>query len=195
MKIKIEVFSQYLFDENCKRLGLNDNNVDEVKDTAFISIIGTRECLEYYLDEGKTKHYFNDNHHNVLNLDFDDISTDVNYEGHIFKTMRMEQAEKAIDFIERMIEEGKTKFYIHCRAGMSRSRAFAEFISRVVEDNPDIEIDYEERKDYTTVLNHGVLRRLVHAHWKKHKIMCYSNDENYENELVNVPIKEIRLQH
>lgn len=188
--IKIEVFSQYLFDENCKSLGLNDNNVDEVKDTAFISIIGTKECLEYYLDEGNTKHYFNDNHNNVLNLDFDDTSTDVKYNGHIFKTMRMEQAEKAVDFIEKMIDEGKTKFFIHCRAGYSRSRAFAEFICRYCDDN-NIEIDYDERKDYTTVLNHGVLRRLIHAYWKKNKINCYSDSKDYEDELINIPIREI----
>jgi hypothetical protein len=86
--MKIEVLSQYLFDEKMKELKLNDENVENTN-MAFISIIGTPECLTYYLDEGKTKHYFKD-HPNVLNLDFDDIGDDVMYNGHHFKTMRME---------------------------------------------------------------------------------------------------------
>lgn len=43
MKIKIEVFSHYLFDEHCKKDGLNDKNVENEKDKAFIDIIGTEE--------------------------------------------------------------------------------------------------------------------------------------------------------
>lgn len=191
MKIKIEVLSQYLFDKKMENLGLNDNNVDDLKDSAFISIIGTKECLEYYLDELDTKHYFNDTHHNVLNLDFDDCDTDIDYKGHIFKTMRIEQAEKSVDFIERMISEGKVHFYIHCRAGMSRSRAFGEFISRLINENTDLELDYEERMHYTTVLNHNVLRDLNHAYWKKHKIRNYANNEEYEDDLINIPIIKV----
>ena len=78
-KGKIVVLSHYLFDEKMRECGLNNQNVDNLKDTAFISIIGTKECLEYYLDEGETKHFFMNNHENVLNLDFDDISTDVDF--------------------------------------------------------------------------------------------------------------------
>ena len=132
--MKIEVLSHYLFDEEMKRMRLNDENVEETN-MAFISIIGTPECLKYYLDEGKTKHYFNEGHENVLNLDFDDISTDVKYNGHVFRTMAMEQAEEAVDFIERMVEKGVEKIYIHCRAGYSRSRAFGEFIYRYCIEN------------------------------------------------------------
>ena len=190
-KSKIVVLSHYLFDEKMRECGLNNQNVDNLKDTAFISIIGTKECLEYYLDEGETKHFFMNNHENVLNLDFDDISTDVDYDGHIFKTMRMEQAEKAVEFIENMVNQGRTTFYIHCRAGMSRSRAFAEFIYRTFGE--DFDIEYEDRNDYTTLLNQGVLRRLNHAYWKKHKINCYANGEDYEDELVHPEIRVIDL--
>lgn len=49
-KGKIVVLSHYLFDEKMREWGLNNQNVDNLKDTAFISIIGTKECLEYYLD-------------------------------------------------------------------------------------------------------------------------------------------------
>jgi len=189
-KGKIVVLSQYLFDEQMRDWGLNSQNVENVKDTAFISIIGTKECLEYYLDEGDTKHYFMNNNKNVLNLDFDDTSTDVNYDGHIFKAMSMKQAEQAVDFIEDMVNDGRTTFCIHCRAGMSRSRAFAEFIYRYCQEH-NVDIEYEDRNDYTTILNQGVLRRLNHAYWKKHKMECYANGEDYDDDLVHPEIRKI----
>lgn len=188
--MKIEVLSHYLFDENMKKIGLNDENVENTN-MAFISIIGTQECLKYYLDEGNTKHYFKD-HTNVLNLDFDDISTNVNYNGHIFKTLNMEQAEKTIDFIEQMIEKNVDEMKIHCRAGYSRSRAIAEWVYRYCKEN-DIGVEYEDRNDYTTMLNQGVLRRLNHAYWKKHNMNMYANGEDYEDDLKNPPMREVNL--
>ena len=190
--IKIEVLSHYLFDEKMRELNLNDENVEN-SNMAFISIIGTPECLTYYLDEGKTKHYFKD-HPNVLNLDFDDIEDDVMYNGHHFKTMRMEDAEKAIGFIETNIRNGVTKFYIHCRAGYSRSRAFGEFIYRYCLEN-DIEVEYDDRNDYTTMLNSGVLRRLNHAYWKKHNLRQYEDgNTEYPRDLVDIQIREINRE-
>lgn len=188
--MKLKVLSHYLFDEDMKEMNLSDNNVEDVN-MAFISIIGTEECLKYYLDESNTRHYFKD-HPNVLNLDFDDISTDVNYDGHIFRTMSMEQAEKTVDFIEKIIRGGVECIEGHCRAGMSRSRAIFEFIYRLCNDK-GIEVEYEDRNDYTTILNQGVLRRLNHAYWKKHKINCYANGEDYEDELVHPEIRVIDL--
>ena len=189
MNIKIEVFSHYLFEEHCKQDGLNDGNVEQEKNKAFIDIIGTPECLIYYLDEGNTKHFF-ENHKNVLNLEFDDISTDVVYNGHIFKTMTMGQAEQAVDFIEEMVKNGVNYFRICCRAGMSRSRAFAEWIYRYCQGN-DIDVVYEDRNDYTTMLNQGVLLRLNHAYWKKYKMNGYANGEDYDEELKTPQIREI----
>lgn len=189
--VKITVLSQYLFDEEMKNMKLDDSNVDNATNMAFISIIGTRECLEYYLDEGNTKHYFSDRHENVLNLDFDDISTDVLYNGHLFKTMAIEQAEQTVDFIEKMLDNTNIQFYIHCRAGYSRSRAVGEFIYRYCMEN-DIEVEYADRNDYTTFVNQGVLRRLSHAYWKKHKLEEYSEEgKEYPDDLVNIPIIEI----
>ena len=95
--MKIEVLSHYLFDEKMRDMNLDDSNIENTN-IACISIIGTEECLKYYLDEVDTKHYFK-NHPNVLNLDFDDISTDVEYDGHIFRAMTMEQAENTVDSI------------------------------------------------------------------------------------------------
>ena len=99
---KVIVLSHYLFDRKMMELGLNDENVDK-SNMAFISIIGTPECLNYYLDEGDTKHYFIDQD-NVLNLEFDDIGDDVMYNGHHFKTINMNQAEQVVDFIEKELK-------------------------------------------------------------------------------------------
>lgn len=190
--MKVTVLSHYLFDRKMMEMGLNDDNVEK-SNMAFISIIGTLECLEYYLEEGDTKHYFGD-HPNVLNLEFDDIGDDVMYNGHHFKTMRMEQAEKAVDFIEKAIKNKVEHIYIHCRAGMSRSRAFGEFIYRYCKEH-DIELDYEDRDDYTTVLNHGVLRRLEHAYFKKYRLRFYEEeDKNYPDDLVNPPVRVINRE-
>ena len=191
-KIKLEVLSHYLFEEHCKKDGLNDKNVENEKDKAFIDIIGTEECRKYYLNENM-KHYFNE-HTNVINFDFDDIETDVMYNGHHFKTMRIEDAEKAIQFIETMINNGVTYFRICCRAGFSRSRAFGEFIYRYCLEN-GIEVEYEDRNDYTTMLNSGVLRRLNHAYWKKHNLRFYENgNTEYPKDLVDIPIREINRE-
>ena len=118
--MKIEVLSHYLFEEKCKEDGLNDENVEDKKGKAFIDIIGTEECRRYYLME-EMQHYFN-NFSNVLNLEFDDLSQDVEYDGHIFKAMTMEQAEKTVDFIENMIIlPGKKR--PHRRFAFSRNTA------------------------------------------------------------------------
>jgi protein-tyrosine phosphatase len=115
-KKRIEVLSQNLFDEKMKELGLDDNNVEDTN-LAFVSIIGTPDCLKYYLDEEDTKHYFKD-HPNVINLDFDDITYDeIDWKGHKIKGLSMEQAQKLFEFIENNKDKD---FYIHCRAGMSR---------------------------------------------------------------------------
>lgn len=182
--MKLKVLSHYLFDRDMEKMGLNDENVEN-SNMAFISIIGTKECLIYYLDEGKTKHFFK-NHKNVLNLDFDDIDSDVIYNGHHFKSMTMEQAEMTVDFIEEVVNKGVDEIICHCRAGMSRSRAMAEFIYRYCIEH-DIDVEYEDRNDYTTMLNSGVLRRLNHAYWKKHKLKMYEEDADYPNDLVDIP--------
>ena len=189
MRIKLEVLSHYLFDEKMKEMNLNDENVESTN-MAFISIIGTPECLKYYLDEEKTKHYFKD-HSNVLNLDFDDIEDDVMYNGHHFKTMTMEQAEKSVDFIEEMINNGVDEIKIHCRAGYSRSRAVGEFIYRYCMEN-GVDVVYEDRNEYTTMLNYGVLNRLNHAYWKKHHMNKYEdNSAEYPKYLTNPDVEVI----
>ena len=156
--IRLEVYSHRNFDEIVKRMGLNDNNVEDKKDTAFISIIGTDECIKTYLKEDGTKHYFNVNHSNVLNLEFDDLEEDMMWKGHQFKTITQEQIGETLSFIDSCIKNGVTRIILHCRAGISRSRAIAEAIAQIYEN--EHEIDYSERNEYIPVLNQGVLRKI-----------------------------------
>lgn len=191
MELKIEVLSHYLFEEKCKEDGLNDENVEDKKGKAFIDIIGTEECRKYYLME-EMQHYFN-NFSNVLNLEFDDLSQDVEYNGHIFKAMTMEQAEKTVDFIEKMINDGVIYFRICCRAGYSRSRAIGEFIYRYCVEH-HIEVEYTDRNDYSTFLNQGVLRRLNNAYWKKHKENGYDEEgRGYPEDLLDHTPRHIEV--
>jgi len=189
--MKIEVLSHYLFDEKMRDMNFDDSNIESAN-IACISIIGTEKCLKYYLNEENTKHYFK-NHPNVLNLDFDDISTDVEYDGHIFRTMTMEQAESAVDFIEKVIESWPDTIYVHCRAGYSRSRAVAEFIYRYCVEH-HIEVEYADRNDYSTFLNQGVLRRLNNAYWKKHKENGYDEEgKGYPEDLLDHTPRHIEV--
>jgi protein-tyrosine phosphatase len=97
----------------------------------------------------------------------------------------MEQAEKTVDFIDKILDKGVDVIEGHCRAGMSRSRAIFEFVYRLCMEK-DIDVDYADRNDYTTMLNQGVLRRLEHAYKKKHKLDMYENEEvNYPEDLIN----------
>ena len=156
----IDVLPQRVFDEQCEEMKLNDDNIENITDIAFISIIGTPECLKYYLDESGTKHWFNKNHDNVLNLDFDDISVDeIEWEGHIFKGMSMEQAQQLFDFIENNIDKS---FKIHCRAGFSRSQGVGAFINDF----------YKGQFESDTLLPHpnkDVYRKLSRCYYKKYR--------------------------
>ena len=86
---------------------LNDNNWDDNNlpdNVAFISICDTEKINDESNYTYET-HLLSDNHDNVINLDFDDIGDDIEYDGHTFKTMTMKQAERAVDFIEDMISK------------------------------------------------------------------------------------------
>jgi predicted protein tyrosine phosphatase len=131
------VFNHKNFDAYCEQEGYNDNNVETFNDLAFISICGSLE------DDGT--HYFKENHSNVLNVRFDDVTDDLVIGGvTLYKTITYEQAKVIFDFIEENIER---TFIIHCLAGISRSQAVAKFIlnnyemysyGRVNKDNPPI---------------------------------------------------------
>lgn len=165
-KTDIIVLSHFDFDRYCKDHKLNDSNVEKESDFAFISIIGTPEVLEYYLQEPQTYHWFKKNHQNVLNLEFDDVSEDrqFEYKNRYDKSMKLHayamtegQAEQCIKFIEDNL--GKT-FIIHCRAGMSRSVGVGRFIIDYYEQYNDCKgKEYVDRM-YPNVGVTSVLKRI-----------------------------------
>jgi len=164
---KVLVLSHTDFDELMMNRGVNDSNVEALDDEAFISIIGTKECLKYYLDEEETKHYFSDGHPNVLNLDFDDIGRDITWHGHEFKAFTEEQADMVIDFIEANIDKS---FTIHCRAGLSRSQAVAHAIKELYNDYYN-----EDNTDFSSLLrdhaNKDVLAKIKRQFYKKYDFL------------------------
>lgn len=135
----IKVYSHLDFDEKMYRLGIDTFNVEEESDKAFISIIGTPQCIEHYL-HSKDTHWFKNNCYNVLNLEFDDIDEESkDWKGQTFYGITEEQAKQCVEFIEQ--NKGKN-FYIHCRAGRSRSAG----ICRYILDMYGKEYGYDETK-------------------------------------------------
>lgn len=133
-RLTVKAYSHYDFDKMCERNGWTDSNVEALNNIAIISIICSKECQKYYLDEIE-KHWFNSNHSNVLNIEFDDLNENVEYHGHIFRAMTDMQVQEIFAFIEQNI--GKN-FIIHCRAGQSRSVGICSFIGQMYQDKYDI---------------------------------------------------------
>ena len=170
---EVYVFNHADFDAYCIDNGINDRNVEEFKDQAFISIIGTPEILEYYLKEPNTNHWFDRNHPNVLNLEFDDVSNDrvFDYKDnrgqlmslHAF-TMNQKQAKECVDFIENNL--GKN-FRIHCLAGKSRSQAIGRFLLDCYEEYKDAK---ENPNNPCVTFNPGILATLKREFYKRNKM-------------------------
>lgn len=154
---KVEAFSHYLFDKMCENKKINDFNVGCIQDKAFISIVGTKDVQEYYLEE-KEYHWFKHKHSNVLNLEFDDVDEDKEWDGHVAMAITDEQAEEIVNFIEENL--GKN-FLIHCRAGMSRSQAIKHFIVSNYEEYKDVPLDT------CSTPNVCVLRKLNAVLWNR----------------------------
>jgi hypothetical protein len=105
--------------------------------------------------------------------------------------MNLEEAEKTVDFIEKMIESGVDVIEGHCKAGFSRSRAIFEFIYRYCKEH-GVDVEYADRDNYTTIFNQGVMNRLNHAYWKKHRLMRYEEEDlEYPDYLVNPNVRII----
>lgn len=113
-------------------------------DSAVISICSTEDCIRGYivanLIDVDDKHWFAKSTDNILNLDFDDIIQDeVKSNGYTFRCISEEQAKVLHDFIHKHANAGHD-FYIHCRAGKSRSQAVGRYIRETF-------AGYEERKE------------------------------------------------
>ena len=142
MERYLNVYSILDFYDVMEKLQISNDNIDNHKDIAIISICSNnKELLGSY--KGKLVyeyHYFKENHDNVINLDFDDISdyTEISY-GNKLYGLTDNDAKLLEEFISKNI--GKD-FYIHCTAGLSRSQGVARFI---LDMYPDME--YKTRKD------------------------------------------------
>lgn len=171
--LQIVVYNHKNFDTFCSHNAITDDNVETIfNNCAFISIIGTKNCLECYLNEKSTKHWFKENHSNVLNLEFDDIDEDIKVNGILYKALSAKQSLQLYEFIENNL--GKT-FFVHCRAGKSRSQAVAKFINELVDKYVIIH--------KANTVNSGVMKRL-------HIIRTFISDNNHDA-LIDLLVKEM----
>jgi len=119
----VRVLSKGHFDTLLPRMRIDNSNVEEHVDKAFISITdGDREDA----------HYFDKDYSNVLNLEFDDATDEENERRRKFGQIEYilftkEQGEKILEFIEQ--NKHVETFYVHCLAGVSRSGAVGLFIN------------------------------------------------------------------
>jgi len=114
---KIYVMPKVQFHDTLTKNNIDDENVDEFIKIAFISINDSDG--EYYHQP-----LFHRNHHNVLNLWFDDVEHDLEISPTnkgVNSAFSKEQATKVIEFLESN-KNAKTVL-IHCAAGISRSGA------------------------------------------------------------------------
>ena len=116
--------AQYDFDDLMESLG----DTEPPEGICVISIIGTPSVLKDYLEEPDTVHFFPTGTPRVLNLEFDDITTDrITRNGITAVGITNEQASQIVHFLEWAISEN-LGFMIHCRAGRSRSQAIVRYV-------------------------------------------------------------------
>lgn len=120
------------FERICELENWNDNNPP--KTWAVISICCNRDVAKYVLPDDDN-HWFSEEHDNVLNVNFDDITEDrrtfdlVDYGGEGTMTAYGITPETA-DRIVRYIDNHRNmSFLVHCRAGKSRSQAVTRYIA------------------------------------------------------------------
>ena len=119
--MKVRVLSKNLFDSILERMRIDNSNVEEHVDKAFISI-----------NSSDTTSYFDKDYSNVLRVVFDDATPEEN-EHRLLNGLEpldlctVEIGEKIVDFIEA--HKNVETFYVHCRAGQSRSGAVGTFIN------------------------------------------------------------------
>jgi hypothetical protein len=134
-------------------------------DIAFISIESTEECARYWLEQEKGDY---DNEHylpggpRVLNLEFDDLMSDREYQGHIFRSISGEQAREIVDFIDKNFGR---HFIIHCKSGVSRSQGVFRYI---LDTFPEFYEETEYNQDNPCITpNYTVVTSLKSAYREK----------------------------
>ena len=127
-QFKVYVMGIKEFADVMKVHNLNDNNIEQ-QELAIISITCGDNSKNSFipLRHGThDEHYFKENHINVLNMEFYDISEEYEIDGKVYVPFTTEQANRLIDFIE--VNQNKN-YIIHCHAGISRSGAVGQFIT------------------------------------------------------------------
>lgn len=162
---KVYVFSHREFDETMKHNGLTSENVGDDISNAYISITSSDDVNENYLTN-PWPHYFDGKSDNVLNISFDDIGEDeLEHRGVKFFGITESQAKQIVDFIEE--HKGKN-FFIHCRAGRSRSQGIARYILDMYGEGYGYFEDYSERLENPCITpNQRVVRMLKREFYKQ----------------------------
>lgn len=123
--MKVRVLSKDHFDTVLPRMRIDNSNVEQQLNYAFISITdGDMEDV----------HYFEKDYRNVLNLEFDDATDEENERRVKFGQSELllftvEQAKRVIEFIEK--NKNVETLFVHCLAGRSRSGAVGLFINDI----------------------------------------------------------------
>lgn len=120
-KVKIYVMSKVRFHDMVNRNQLDDNNVDEFFRIAFICIHDTSG--DYYASP-----LFRQEHHNVLNLSFDDVEEDLQVSPTnkgMTRAFTENDAKKIIKFLDS--NKSVETIVVHCAGGISRSGAVGQF--------------------------------------------------------------------
>ncbi len=123
--MRVYVFNKRQFDQLMTDNFLSDGNVEERTDVMLISIVDTDQWIE------SKEPYFDKNHENVFNLQFDDVEHDgqpspTNFDKGT-KAFSEEQANNLFQFIKK--NRDKATCIVHCMAGISRSGAVGAFIN------------------------------------------------------------------
>lgn len=119
---KIVATSKAIFQAYLESKNINDETVESLKNSAFISINNTEAV-------GDTPPPFLQKHPNVCTLHFDDVVNQVPIIGKdtYAEPLTNIQALVIIKFLKD--NEDKEAFLIHCTAGVSRSVAVAEYLN------------------------------------------------------------------
>ena len=112
----IKVYSQIDFNNVMKSNGIDDSNVENEKDSIFISITNRN---------GEIEHWFKENHKNVINLDFDDTSSD----NEELRTISDKQAESLMFFIDDNLSKSKDDIDVYINNNSTRFDYIEESIS------------------------------------------------------------------
>ncbi len=174
--MKIFILNKKSFDDLMIRKGITNDNVEEYKNTFFISINDTCGTDE--------KPYF-ENKENVKTLFFDDVEKDLevpvigsNEKYVIVKTFTEEQAKDLLKFIDK--HKNKKNCFIHCTAGISRSGAVGTFINEYIKGDKD---EFKRTNPYIypnehvlRLLNQEVVRNIEEEPLKKISYIKYNNE-------------------